>query len=68
MTTAGVRLAERFTLMGIGPYYPIQIAEPLELPDRSPAKGPVTFEVFAAYLTHIAAYLMRGQYKRINAK
>ena len=53
ITTAEVNQAERFTLTGIGPYYPIQIAEPLELPYRSPAKGPRTFEVFAAFLTRI---------------
>ena len=49
----GIVQAERFTLTGIGADYPIEIADPLELSDRSTAKGPYTFEVFAAYLTRI---------------
>ena len=49
----GIVQAERFTLTGIGADYPIEIADPLQLSDRSTAKGPYTFEVFAAYLTRI---------------
>ena len=60
IASAGIRLAERFTLTGIGADYPIEIAEPLELSDRSPAKGPLTFEVFAAYLNRIGIVIPKN--------